>query len=1104
MKNKTDKIKNDEFEKLFQKFWTNVETTPEVYLEKISEDLEKDPQNVFWLWIRSTIYSEYLKNYKMAVKDLNSLITLNSEDHDYLQSRAECFLELGEHDKAMQDLKKAYSLDNSDARTFGLILKLLKTQNSLDQVYQFYEGYNGDINYIDITGFLYQAAEYYLEDAEYQKALKILEDIQYYSVEADGSDVGYVEIQDQINIAKDAIHYREIEALTAKTKLYEQNQQKVFKSKEDLESIVWGLFDILRTSKALRLNKSLIQVLSLIFYKRLSDINTQKSTAPAYSELKIPEGLRWGNALLSPDKAKWLDETLTVLQIKNEMLHNFFEDVVFRGSQITDCLDDLFLHLNKYHWSTDNISIDLMGTLFEDIITRFGEVFGQKGNEFFTPKILREFIISLSDITPGESVYDPAVGVGGFFTEIGRLYSKFDQVEKCSFFGNEINPITFKICKMNLIMNGITDYDIILIDSLSPESFSRTTHSNSQKFDVAISNPPFALKISKNKQSELVDYLPEPSHTSEGVFIQLMLDRVNKDGRIITIVPDGFLTGKGRDKTLRRKLVDGNLVEMVIALPGRIFSSTGIQTSILFLDKGRSKNNKDEILFIDLSKLDIASNLLQCIREIKEFIEFGDVIANVSDYAQEVSYNIVRELDYNLRPGVYTLGDHLLVLNVKLNKEKQYAKIRNVVKVHFRGKFSKDVEQSTDDDINYIQVKDLFDSYQIDKTRFLKTSKKVNASSDLKYISGPSILVSLVGAKLKPTFIDPGKSTYAVSNNIGVLVLDESVITPDYFVHQLYQMPTIAQLNIKRTGTTIPHIGINDLLEVSISLPSLDEQKRIVDEHIKKLVDPKDAMIAQLTQRVERAEEKAYNEIGLIKHNFGQKLGTLINNFEVIRDYIIKKAINHDQIDLRENIVPLFEGEESGTVKNVSESIDHFYNYLQYTRKSLVNARNTFELGMKALELESIGLKKFFREYILPTYQNSTQFDIVLSGNDPMVDLDISNFRTAVENIIENAIKHGFTDVNQHYSIYFYFGTDEDKERKYATIKYSNTGVPFPVGFGLEQFKRNGESAGPEAGSGIGGSFINEIIEKHGGKIIHFSNDPLVSFEILLPLSEDT
>jgi type I restriction enzyme M protein len=276
----------------------------------------------------------------------------------------------------------------------------------------------------------------------------------------------------------------------------------------------------------------------------------------------------------------------------------------------------------------DRADADTKGDLFEHVLRQIKQA-GELG-QFRTPRHIIRAIVEMIDPKIGETIYDPAAGTAGFLVaaynhirlahsspatiqdvEVDGKRQKRGLGDKLStaqvavlqnktFYGNDVDPKMVRLATMNLTLRGLSNVRILLRNVLT------TTLDNERKaelglpqegYHVVLANPPFAGRVDKDR---IVDEVKVGTSTAtELLFLKYMLDSLRPGGRCGLIVPEGVLFGStGAHKELRRQLIESNLVEAVMSLPGGVFQPySGVKTSVLLFKKGGTTDN---VLFLHL------------------------------------------------------------------------------------------------------------------------------------------------------------------------------------------------------------------------------------------------------------------------------------------------------------------------------------------------------------------------------------------------------------------------------------------------------------------------------------------------------------------------
>lgn len=255
--------------------------------------------------------------------------------------------------------------------------------------------------------------------------------------------------------------------------------------------------------------------------------------------------------------------------------------------------------LNEHSFLDETGESDLLGDAYEYLIGKFAAGAGKSAGEFYTPQQVSMILakIAVGNRRDIKSVYDPTCGSGSLLL---RVVKECNQVNTIN--GQEKNPTTFNLSRMNMIMHGVKyqKFDVRHGDTLARPEFE-----DEIKFDAIVANPPFSANWppdSLKTDERFSEYgAMAPKTKADFAFVQHMVYHLADAGTAATVLPHGVLFRGSGEKTIRKYLIeDLNHIDAVIGLPANLFFGTGIPTCILVLKKCRAE--KEPILFIDASK----------------------------------------------------------------------------------------------------------------------------------------------------------------------------------------------------------------------------------------------------------------------------------------------------------------------------------------------------------------------------------------------------------------------------------------------------------------------------------------------------------------------
>ncbi|MGB0895243.1 MAG: type I restriction-modification system subunit M [Parashewanella sp.] len=270
-------------------------------------------------------------------------------------------------------------------------------------------------------------------------------------------------------------------------------------------------------------------------------------------------------------------------------------------------ISQVLVHLDNIDFQLENTEIDLLGDAYEYLIGQFASGAGKKAGEFYTPqqvsKILAK-LVTLGDANGNfKAVYDPTCGSGSLLLRIARELDSAGKQgsHQLKFYGQEKNPSTFNLARMNMLMHGVR-YD--KFDIKNEDILEHPMHLD-KRFDAVVANPPFSANWSANdlhlNDDRFSDYGKlAPKSKADFAFVLHMLHQLNETGTLAVVVPHGILFRGAAEGHIRKHLIEKkNYLDAVIGLPAGIFFGTSIPTCILVLKK--SRKNDDNVLFIDAS-----------------------------------------------------------------------------------------------------------------------------------------------------------------------------------------------------------------------------------------------------------------------------------------------------------------------------------------------------------------------------------------------------------------------------------------------------------------------------------------------------------------------
>lgn len=304
---------------------------------------------------------------------------------------------------------------------------------------------------------------------------------------------------------------------------------------------------------------------------------------------------------------------------------------------------------------------DILGFIYEYLISQFAANAGKKAGEFYTP---HEVSVLMSEIVANHlkgrkeiRIYDPTSGSGSLLINIGSAVAKYlDGNNRITYYAQELKENTFNLTRMNLVMRGIDPANIYVRngDTLEEDwpffDGEDTEHYQLVRVDALVSNPPYSQPWnSKGKKHDprFSDYGVAPKGKADFAFLLHELYHLEDDGIMTIVLPHGVLFRGNEEYNIRKNLVEKNNIDAIIGLPANIFFGTSIQTLVMVLKRQRKET---DILIVDASKgyeKVGKSNQLRS-SDIKRIVDCICERAAIPGFSERVSKETVRKNDYNL------------------------------------------------------------------------------------------------------------------------------------------------------------------------------------------------------------------------------------------------------------------------------------------------------------------------------------------------------------------------------------------------------------------------------------------------------------------------
>jgi len=325
----------------------------------------------------------------------------------------------------------------------------------------------------------------------------------------------------------------------------------------------------------------------------------------------LPKDCRWDKLQASAASEKNLglkiDKMLLDVEKENSVLSGVLPIVYGRTTLANENLAELVNLFSDQKFGTkDAIHHDTFGKAYEFFIKKFAKEEGRRGGEFYTPKSVVQLLVEILEPYEGR-IYDPTCGSGGMFVQsLKFIESHQGKKEKTAIYGQEVKDGIWRICKMNLALRGIDTSNIYLGNSLKNDKFPEN-----KKANRIIANPPFNMKewgYSQLSEDKRWTFGTPAKNNANFAFMQHMLYHLDeKVGRMGLVLANGSMSAGGIEGEIRKRIIEADLVDCMIALPSNLFFTTTIPACLWFFTKNKddkkTRKRKGETLFIDARKI---------------------------------------------------------------------------------------------------------------------------------------------------------------------------------------------------------------------------------------------------------------------------------------------------------------------------------------------------------------------------------------------------------------------------------------------------------------------------------------------------------------------
>lgn len=512
----------------------------------------------------------------------------------------------------------------------------------------------------------------------------------------------------------------------------------------------------------------------------------------------------------------------------------------------------------------DDTHIFTLSQVYEGLILKMGDK-GNDGGQFFTPREIIRAMMRIVDPKPGETVYDPCCGTGGFLVQAYEyMYpraeeagsERISELKEKTFYGREKENMIYPITLANMVLHGIENPNIWHGNTLTGnEIFGGLYQGAPSKFNVILTNPPFGAKEGKDAQTNFA----YKSSSTQILFLQHIIDSLAPGGRCAMVIDEGvlFKTNENAFVQVKRKLLDECNLYCIVKLPEGVFSSAGagVKTNILFFDKCGST---EKVWYYDVSDIKAGKQNPFTIEKFGDFFELiktkgdsdrswtvtRDVLEKSSNMDIKNPHKLVElETRYSydeqieaVERGIEEIEQFKIDMLDEL-KEEAESNIDITYKSFKFEQFIKRVKDGLDleDDVEYKRVTIKTKNGGI-SLRDICKGRDIGTKKQYRVKKG-QFLLSKIDARNGAFGIVPDEADDAIiTSNFWTYDINEEVINPQY-LNLLVSLPEFIDICDRASSgsTNRKYLDEDKFLKVEIPLPPIDMQEKIVDIYLKKV-----------------------------------------------------------------------------------------------------------------------------------------------------------------------------------------------------------------------------------------------------------------------------
>jgi type I restriction enzyme M protein len=385
----------------------------------------------------------------------------------------------------------------------------------------------------------------------------------------------------------------------------------------------------------------------------------------------VPQEARWEtlrSKAKQPDIGSLIDSAMTAIENENSSLRGKLDKRFGRTELGQGILGELVDLISTIGFADSEKSSDLLGDVYEYFLGQFASAEGKKGGQFYTPSHVVKTLVAVLSPHNGR-VYDPCCGSGGMFVQSEEfLKSHGGRVDDISIYGQESNPTTWRLAAMNLAIRGFSaDLGKEPADTFARDQFPDL------KFDYIMANPPFNISDwggEKYESDPRWKFGRPPVGNANYAWLQHMLWKLRPGGQAGVVLANGSMSSnQSGEGQIREAMVRGDVVEVMVSLPGQLFLNTQIPVCLWFMTNDKTANGRDrrgETLFIDARQLGSMETRVLKVFTNEDIAKVADTVAawksgdgyeDIAGFCKSASLDEIEKSGFVLTPGRYVGSD---------------------------------------------------------------------------------------------------------------------------------------------------------------------------------------------------------------------------------------------------------------------------------------------------------------------------------------------------------------------------------------------------------------------------------------------------------------